>query len=400
MKTLTLTTRTFAFCTLLDAGRAVVTISAIPLALAVSACTDEQPSDEVGARLLEAEFTEEFWIGDEPSERQFARIAGVAFASSGYLVVLDSDEYAVSVFDTAGEEVARWGGRGEGPGEFGYPVLHLAVSARSTVAVNHSNRVDVSSVVGEWIETHRMDRSVRGLAFDGAGGLVAAVQRFDPMRIINDEGVPVEAVRFANGHVLWESRPHSALSIQVTFPPHVVMSDLGGGRILVGMSDQYDMAVLDASTGRQIGRIARSVAYRGPSEHFKEDWLQSLIGPEGDNLELVEGMTFAERFPVVGHAFIGPPDRAVWVRRRGGIDDEVAYPPRDAPLRSGELPRPKRYDLFSGDTYKYLGTVEVPFGLTLTTGDAARVAGVHKGPLGVQSVRVMRVSIASSKRGF
>ena len=89
-----MTTTTSAFCTLLDAGRAVVTISAIPLALAVSACTDEQPSDEVGARLLEAEFTEEFWIGDEPSERQFARIAGVAFASGGYLVVLDPVEYA------------------------------------------------------------------------------------------------------------------------------------------------------------------------------------------------------------------------------------------------------------------------------------------------------------------
>ena len=379
---------------------AIATVSAIPLALAVPACTDEEPSDQVGARFLEAEFSEEFWIGNEPSERQFARIVGVAFSPDGHLVVLDPDEYAVSVFDTAGEEVARWGNQGEGPGEFGYPVLHLAVSARSTVAVNHSSRVDVSSVVGEWVETHRMDRIVRGLAFDGAGGLVAAVQRFDPMRIMNGVGVPVEAVRFANGQVLWESRPHSALSTQVVFPPHVVMSDLGGGRIVVGMSDQYDMGVLDALTGRQVGRIARSVSYRGPSERFKEDWLQSLIGPEGEYRELVEGMTFAERFPVVGHAFIGPPDRAVWVRRRGGVDDEVAYPQRDVPLRSGELPRPERYDLFNGETYKYVGTVEVPLGLTLTTGDATRVAGVNRGPLGVQSVRVMRVSIASSKRGF
>ena len=65
-------------------------------------------------RLLAAGFTEELHIGDDPAERQFADITSVVFSPSGELAVLDSREYAVSVFDLRGREIARWGNQGEG----------------------------------------------------------------------------------------------------------------------------------------------------------------------------------------------------------------------------------------------------------------------------------------------
>ena len=51
------------------------------------------------------------------------------------------------------------------------------------------------------------------------------------------------------------------------------------------------------------------------------------------------------------------------------------------------------YDLFSAETYEYMGTVEIPEDLRLMAGDSARVAGRHTDPLGVHSVRVLRVAM-------
>lgn len=53
----------------------------------------------------------------------------------------------------------------------------------------------------------------------------------------------------------------------------------------------------------------------------------------------------------------------------------------------------RMYDLFDGDDYQYLGTVEIPENLILMAGDSERVAGVHRGALGVESVYVLRVEL-------
>ena len=59
-------------------------------------------------------------------------------------------------------------------------------------------------------------------------------------------------------------------------------------------------------------------------------------------------------------------------------------PPVDEMLETVRL-----YDLFSADTYQYIGTVEAPERMELVAGDAHRVAGVQKGEFDEQSVRVM-----------
>ena len=82
-------------------------------ALALAApCVDEGTGDTDAPRLLAFGFTEELHVGDDPSERQFADITSMAFSPSGELAVLDSREYAVSVFDLGGGEIAQWGNQG------------------------------------------------------------------------------------------------------------------------------------------------------------------------------------------------------------------------------------------------------------------------------------------------
>ncbi len=78
----------------------------------------------------------------------------------------------------------------------------------------------------------------------------------------------------------------------------------------------------------------------------------------------------------------------MWVRRRGGVGDTVAAP-------VGEEHR--LYDLFDGENYGYIGTVEGPEGLTLMAGNETRVAGVHTDELDVSSVRVLRVEVAARR---
>ncbi|MCY4507008.1 MAG: hypothetical protein OXG35_08625, partial [Acidobacteria bacterium] len=51
----------------------------------IMACADSPTGDVSDARRLSAEFTEEFQIGDDPSERQFVRISSMAFAPDGHL---------------------------------------------------------------------------------------------------------------------------------------------------------------------------------------------------------------------------------------------------------------------------------------------------------------------------
>ena len=102
--------------------------AAIVVALSASCAMDEQVAGEATAHLLAASFTEEFHIGDQPSERLFVDITSMAFDPDGRLVVLDRDEFAVTMFDVDGTEVARWGNKGEGPGEFENPPSALAVS--------------------------------------------------------------------------------------------------------------------------------------------------------------------------------------------------------------------------------------------------------------------------------
>ncbi|MXW26043.1 MAG: hypothetical protein F4Z77_07130 [Dehalococcoidia bacterium] len=350
--------------------------------------------DQAGPHLLEAGFIDEFWTGDDPAEQHFVRVAALAFAPDGELVVLDGGERAVIVLDSVGHEVMRWGRPGEGPGEFKEPPSRLAVSVNGVVAVKSFRGVDMFTLDGEAIESHLADVLVSDIAFDGQGEILATVRPATGIELMV-EGVPEQVVRLADREVFWSApRAGPPLGTPRLGARHAILAEASGNRIVVGLSDEYDMAVLDASTGEEFGRISRDVELRGPTEEFNDGLREMGLARATTELErsVAETFVYDDPFPVVTGVFLGPPGRTIWVRRGIGVGDALAPPVGEA--EEGWAWVLLLYDLFSAETYEYIGTVEVPEDLTLMAGDSDRVAGIHEGPLGVHSVRVLRVVLA------
>ncbi|MYD13287.1 MAG: hypothetical protein F4107_05030 [Gemmatimonadetes bacterium] len=118
----------------------------------------------------------------------------------------------------------------------------------------------------------------------------------------------------------------------------------------------------------------------GRPHDFQNNMREQMRGMDSDPAmrQFIDDMTFVETFPIFGGVFAGPPGRTVWVRRGMGVGDALA-PPASDDINDWTF---RLYDLFAGDDYAYMGTVELPEDLTLMAGDSERVAGVHTDPLG------------------
>lgn len=359
----------------------------------IMACADSPTGDVSDARRLSAEFTEEFQIGDDPSERQFVRISSMAFAPDGHLVVVDRDDFAVVVLDRDGREALAWGGEGEGPGEFETEPNNLAVSDEGNVAVSSFRRVDVFTPDGAPVGQHLLDDlSVDEVAFDQNGDVVAGVTSGGGL--FSREESHTHLMRLRDRDTLWSFAPIPPQPNLAFFLAGTLIARLDDARVATAMDDRYEIDIRDGSTGRVVGRVTRNTLPRIVTEELKTGSREAMIGVAGDNsstAEVYESMVFGESLPVFAGIFLGPPNGAVWVRRGIGVGDELA-PPVGNVVGEWSL---QLYDIFDGDTYEYVGTVEAPEGLSLMAGDSdsERVAGVHRDPLGVHSVRVLRVGV-------
>ena len=94
--------------------------------------------------------------------------------------------------------------------------------------------------------------------------------------------------------------------------------------------------------------------------------------------EVIDRFSFADVFPVLGHAFAGPH----WVRRGVGVGDQHAAPiePPD-----GSIPM---WDVEQG---RYLGVTPMPDGFTPHVAQGDRITGVSRGAFDVEIVSVYRV---------
>lgn len=354
----------------------------------VAGSADVPAGVQNGTRQLSVEFTEEFHVGDDPSEHQFARVSEMAFAPDGALVVLDADDYTITVYDTGGNRIARWGGEGDGPGEWPFNPVSMAMSPNGVVATEVAGRIDLFSTDGTVLGS-RLVRplSVRGIAFVTDSTFVVAANRG---RRSMDRST--ELVRLTDAETLWSSPPIPSLlgnGPMSMWEPKAVFGPLWDGRVAIGMSDAYDLQVFDVSTGRTVGRITRDVPMRGPTDEFMETLREETREIFGEDSPVYQRLAPSDPFPIITKVMTGPPGRTIWIGRGTGIDDAFASPVGES-MDDWEF---HHYDLFDGGSYEYLGTIDIPEELRLMAGDAERIAGFQRGPFGIHSVRVLRVEL-------
>ena len=346
------------------------------LALGVAACSG--PASAPAGTRLGATFTEAYRID------AFAAVSTLRFAPNDQLVVLDGMDKELVVLGPEGDERSRWRPT---PDVSAPAPTALAVSTDGRVALNSpAGRINTFTLDGEHLETYSEDgRAVFGLAFDGVEHILVDA-RSSSIEALMD-GAARQVTRWPEGNVVWTSEPEApATGAPRPFRAFPVFAHLGPGALAVGMTDEYDLSILNG-TGAPVGRLTRDVRLRGPDNRFKDYWAE-LMRDGGEPRDGIEQMVWPSTFPAIGYVFSGPPDGTIWVRRRLGVDDEHS-PPVEVMLQSVF----RVYDLFDPDTYGYLGTVEAPENVRLLDGNDHLVAGRLMGAFDEGPVIVYRVEL-------
>ena len=76
---------------------------------------------------------------------------GLAFSSDNKLFVVDSDNFRVQVFQQGGIFMFSFGGEGDAPGQFQYPVTIAVDVDNGAVSDLHGNCIQLFSHTGSYI---------------------------------------------------------------------------------------------------------------------------------------------------------------------------------------------------------------------------------------------------------
>jgi hypothetical protein len=108
---------------------------------------DKQPGKEF---MLEKDMVIGVEDGDE--NYLFGRIFDVAVSSGGAIYVLDNGFNRVQKYDSSGVYIGTFGRKGEGPGEFNFPIA-IAVDGLGNVYVADRSKVQIFDVTGTYTDS-------------------------------------------------------------------------------------------------------------------------------------------------------------------------------------------------------------------------------------------------------
>lgn len=372
-------------------------------------------------RWLEADFQELYRLGTLGGEEweQFGMLFDVDFAPGGDLYVLDMQTARLFVVGTDGRLVAELGGKGEGPGEFGYPVATAVMTDGRVVVADASRRgYHVFDRDGEFRRMVRMsgDPSVTTVGFfralPGADAIIgvptlakgvmltagAFSGPFEPPTAhaivrTNFVGEEAETDTIAqawlppiNYEDMSESLRRNYAPIPTTilpeFSPNLYMGILPDGRLALADSSTYAVKIVEP--GRGVTRVLTRPFYPEPmsgrviraEKNRRLRRLEDAAAP-GDDLTRrrasIENLEFAEEIPAIGG--LGTTwDGRIWVLRYG--EDPFADGPVDVLTADG----------------RYLGSYPAgATGLPAAFGPDGLIANVETDALGVQTVVVKRL---------
>ncbi|MCY3808349.1 MAG: 6-bladed beta-propeller [Gemmatimonadetes bacterium] len=364
----------------------------------------------------EATLVPEISVGevDGPEEYLFGSISSIAVDDDHNVYVLDGQAQHVRVFDSAGGYVETLGGRGEGPGEFGYAeAIALLSDSRLLVRDSRSQRISVFGPgrgqtdqwgfdAGNSGSNHPLHTDVQGRTYlitrdlsstDWVMHIIVLGPDGTHLDTLPEPSSPYEPpLVVAEGEV---EGGYATYRNAVPFAPSFQWTVHPSGHMVTGLPADYR---IDLARDDGILRIERNT---DPAAVHADEGAR-----QRDNLE----RRLQANIP--GWSWNGPPipdhkpffrqllagrDGRIWVRlwteaHRVENTDHDPEDPRSDPVTWEE---PLRYDVFEPDG-TYLGVVVPPGGFTPYVNpvfDGDHVWGVTRDALGVERVVRFRIVV-------
>ena len=196
------------------------------------------PFIRIGICNLEEDYLGEFGNGYGSEDGQFVWPVSLTFDSQDRLYVTDEHEHTISVFDSSGKFLAKWGAFGCGDGELNGPA-GIAINANGQVYIadQHNNRVQVFTTDGRYLSQWGGEGSGDGqfnlpwgISLDSQGNVYVADWRNDRIQKFDTEG------RFLAGFGEsgdGDGQFHRPSGVAVDQQGYIYVADWGNERIQV-----------------------------------------------------------------------------------------------------------------------------------------------------------------------
>jgi hypothetical protein len=339
---------------------------------------------------------------DGSEEYTFGAIADVDVDSHGRLFVLDRQAQSAIVYDVDGRFQFRFGGAGEGPGEFSSQVMNIRVGHGDSVMILDfwQMRLNVYAPGGAPVRTLPLHFGRQGpYEFHWLPDGNVLVRWFTHNLDSELRFVPWDALLLSQEHqssfdtlLTFQYRPPDLGGVEELLRPLLTNAAfydvLADGRIVWSALEEDQLAVHgpDGSLHRMIrnrhwNRRALTAADR---EALFAVYRARANQPDG---ALPDNVTFPDHVPTIT-AVRASPDGGFWVQRMGPIseiDPGALFIPAHAGWLGGTT-----WEVYDRDRYWH-AVVVLPRRFRVTRILDSTVIGVHRDDLDVEQVVVLRM---------
>lgn len=318
------------------------------------------------------------------------RAYGATRLSDGRIVVANNSSGELRVYDASGTHLADWGGRGEGPGEFGRDLARVARWAGDSIVAWYSRLetgVHVFDGDGSFGRSlgmrprtlHPSDVREDGtiLSWDYAGASTSDISTW------NGDGALIASIgNFPSSETYEYERPEGGRGIRRVAYGFVLERGFWGDLTFIGITNRYEIRAFGAD-GSLVRIVRRDHLPRATTRADADFYVERSLSFERDRdpppdaeflqsaREVFESTPLAKTFPAFSDV-IGDAAGHLWVREYDFPDEE-----RPAPL----------WTVFDAQG-RALGFVETPAELDILEIGEDYLLGRTEDDLGVESIQV------------
>jgi hypothetical protein len=297
------------------------------------------------------ELEEDLILGSESDENYlFYRVWDIQADAQGNIYVLDSGANRIQKYEKNGTYLRTIGRQGQGPGEFGIPVI-LTMDKNDNLYVGEMTKIHMFDREGKFKKTTKIPFFYMNFTPDGQGNFIVTgritiegAQNLGVL-ILDSDGETIKKIAEFPGLPMHET----GMTISHDYSPELRSAAMANKGIVYGYNMDYKLYIVDW-TGKNISIFEKEEPTHAISRKEKSKIINDLVkNPATDELgwskSVVEKMAnLPKHRPFFDRIRVDDEGR-IYIRQRQSVLD-----------KSGEM----AFDIFGKDGY-YLYTTKLPF---------------------------------------